>query len=490
MPLEKLTSSPTGCCSCGPGYKTPQDAIKKGPREEILYILCVQPDTTKQDYLAVVDVNPASPTYCQVIHRTKMLHTGDEVHHFGWNSCSSCFGDISKKRDKLVIPCLGSDRIYILDVGTNPKAPSIHKVIEPSEMHALGVATPHTTHCLPSGDIMISTMGTVEGEGLGDFVLVDGASWKVKGLWTQGQAAKFGYDFWYQPYWDVMISSEWGAPKSFKPGYKHDDVLNPDLTGRSLNVYSWKDRKLLQTIALGEDGVAPLEIRFLHNPLAAQGFVGCAVTSAIFRFFRKVDGTWAAERVIRIPPKKVKGWALPELEGMVTDIVISLDDRFLYLSNWLHGDVRQYDITNPSQPKMTGQVFIGGKIVKGGPIEVIEDQELSEQPKPVVIKGRKIQGSAQMLQLSLDGKRLYVTTSLFSPWDKQIYPDMVQTGSVLVKLDIDTEKGGMKLDEDFLVDFGKEPEGPVLAHETRYPGGDCTSDIWLVDEAKEQVAAV
>ena len=29
-----------------------------------------------------------------------------------------------------------------------------------------------------------------------------------------------------------------------------------------------------------------------------------------------------------------------------------------------------------------------------------------------------------MLQLSLDGKRLYVTTSLFSPWDKQFYPDM------------------------------------------------------------------
>ena len=27
-------------------------------------------------------------------------------------------------------------------------------------------------------------------------------------------------------------------------------------------------------------------------------------------------------------------------------------------------------------------------------------------------------------QLSLDGKRLYVTSSLFSPWDKQFYPDM------------------------------------------------------------------
>lgn len=38
----------------------------------------------------------------------------------------------------------------------------------------------------------------------------------------------------------------------------------------------------------------------------------------------------------------------------------------------------------------------------------------------------------------------------------------------MMKLDVDCEKGGLKLDPDFLVDFGKEPEGPVLAHETRW----------------------
>lgn len=83
-----------------------------------------------------------------------------------------------------------------------------------------------------------------------------------------------------------------------------------------------------------------------------------------------------------------------------------------------------------------------------------------------------------MLQLSLDGKRLYLTTSLFSAWDKQFYPDMFENGSMLVRLDVDTDKGGLTIDEDFLVDFGDEPEGPVLAHEIRYPGGDCSSDIW------------
>ena len=27
--------------------------------------------------------------------------------------------------------------------------------------------------------------------------------------------------------------------------------------------------------------------------------------------------------------------------------------------------------------------------------------------------------------------------------------------------------------------FGEEPNGPSRCHESRYPGGDCTSDIWL-----------
>ncbi len=31
-----------------------------------------------------------------------------------------------------------------------------------------------------------------------------------------------------------------------------------------------------------------------------------------------------------------------------------------------------------------------------------------------------------MIQLSLDGKRLYVTNSLYSPWDKQFYPDLAK----------------------------------------------------------------
>merc|ERR1711902_380165 len=91
-----------------------------------------------------------------------------------------------------------------------------------------------------------------------------------------------------------------------------------------------------------------------------------------------------------------------------------------------HGDIRQYDITDTRNPKLTGQVFFGGSIQRGGPVTVTEDKELSIQPDTRHIQGKVIWGAPQMLQLSLDGQRLYVTTSLFSPWDKQFYPDMCE----------------------------------------------------------------
>ena len=37
------------------------------------------------------------------------------------------------------------------------------------------------------------------------------------------------------------------------------------------------------------------------------------------------------------------------MPGLITDLLVSMDDRYLYFSNWLHGDVRQYDITRPGE---------------------------------------------------------------------------------------------------------------------------------------------
>ena len=102
-------------------------------------------------YLATVDVDPASPTYSQVIHRTMMPSVGDELHHFGWNACSSCHTDEHKARRYLIVPGFRSGRIYIVDTA-DERAPRLHKVIEPDEIKAkTGLSAPHTVHCLADG---------------------------------------------------------------------------------------------------------------------------------------------------------------------------------------------------------------------------------------------------------------------------------------------------------------------------------------------------
>ncbi|CAG0891653.1 unnamed protein product [Cyprideis torosa] len=474
------------CCGSGPGYRTPLDAMVQGPREKIIYLPCIHPRRVGMkavpDYLATVDVDPESPTYCQVLHRLPMSNVGDELHHSGWNACSSCYGKASASRDKLILPCLGSDRIYIIEVGEDPLAPRIHRAIEPKYLHRLDCATPHTSHCLASGEVMISTLGNKDGDGKGNFLLLDGVTFDVKDTWVPAEnSTPFGYDYWYQPYHDVMVSSEWGAPSAFKEGF--DPSLLGKKFGTKLHFWSWKDRKLLKSEDLGiEDGSLPLEVRFLHDPKKAVGFVGTAIGSAIFMFYKDEVGDWKTKRVIKVPPKEVEGWPMSSMPSVITDILLSLNDRFLYFSNWIHGDLRQYDVSDPANPKLVGQLFLGGSCHTESGVKIIEDSELESPPPAKYIKGKKIIGGPQMLQLSLDGKRLYATTSLFSPWDEQFYPEMVKRGSMMFRIDVDTEKGGLTLNEDFLIDFGDEPDGPVLAHEMRYPGGDCTSDIWLATE--------
>ncbi|XP_077176346.1 methanethiol oxidase-like [Paroedura picta] len=453
----------------------------RGPRERLMYVSCILTGSGTQapDYLSTVDVDPESPTYCKVLHRLAMPYINDELHRFGWNACSSCFGDTTKKRNRLILPCFGSSRIYVVDTGTDPKAPRLHKVIEPSKVfQKCDLAMLHTPHCLGCGDVMISSVGDPRGNGKGSFVLLDAETFEVKGTWERpDQAAQMGYGFWYQPRHNVMMSTEMGVPKFFITGVNPAD-FGKGCYGRHLNVWDWTTRCLLQSIDLGEDSV-PLEVQFLHNPNAACGMVTCALQGSVYHFYKRQDGSWTAKKVIQIPSKKVSGWLLPEMPALNAHMVTSLDDKFLYLSSFIHGDVRQYDITDPHCPRLVGQVFVGGSIPKGGVVKVLEDPELDGQPDPVVIQGRRVYGGPKTLQLSLDGRRLYVTNGAFTPWDKQFYPEMVREGSVMLQIDVDTERGGLSLNEDFLVDFGEGPFGPARAHDMHYPGGDCTSDIWV-----------
>jgi selenium-binding protein 1 len=439
-------------------FPTPESA-RKSPPEKLAYVVATYSGTglKNPDYLATIDVDPASSTYSQVIHRLKMPKVGDELHHFGWNACASCEGRCERRF--LIIPGVLSSRIHVVDT-MNPRTPTMHKVIEPGEVIGKSkLTTPHTVHCLADGQIMISMLGNDKRDGPGGFLLLDD-KFEVVGPWEKNkQGMKYNYDFWYQPRHNVMVSSEWAAPNTVVPGFKLDDV-KAGKYGQQLHFWDWKERKLVKTFDLGGAGLIPLEVRFHHDPASTHGFVGAALSSVMWHW-HKAGADWQVEKVIEVPAaKNVKGWDIP-VPGLITDLVLSMDDKYLYFSNWLHGDIRQYDVSDPSHPKMVGQIWLGGVLGKAPDF-----------------RGKKLEGGPQMLQISLDGKRLYVTNSLFSSWDNQFYPQIGKQGSYMLQIDCDTQKGGLRLNERFHIDFGKEPDGPVRAHEMRFPAGDATSDIW------------
>ena len=76
------------------------------------------------------------------------------------------------------------------------------------------------------------------------------------------------------------------------------------------------------------------------------------------------------------------------------------------------------------------------------------------------------------IRASRDGKRVYVTNSLYGSWDDQFYPDGV--GAWMAKLDSTSD--GFSFDERFFPngeDFrGRRP------HQTRLQGGDASSDSY------------
>jgi methanethiol oxidase len=435
-------------------HASPTEALA-APAERFAYVSAMHTGTgvDAPDFIAVVDTDPASSAYGTIVHETPMPAVGDEFHHFGWNRCSSaCHGP---DRSHLIVPGFRSSRIYILDVAEEPTRPKLVKVIEPDELRdATGYSRPHTVHCMPGENIVISMLGDADGGGAGGFAVLDARTFEVKGRWNDGgPTPAFNYDFWYQPRLDTLISSEFGEPNAYERGFDLADV-QAGRYGQRLNFWNLSDRRVEQTIDLGEGGLVPLELRWLHDPDSAQGFAAAALSSKVWRWQRD-DGQWSAKPVIEIDPIPLDGWPFP-VPSLITDMVVSMDDRSLYLSNWLHGDLRRYDIADPANPRLVGQLWLGG--VLGKPDS----------------SGRGLNGGPQMLQLSLDGRRLYVTNSLLSTWDNQFYPDL---RGWMLKVDCHPD-GGMTIDPRFFVDFHRRPAGPARAHEVRLEGGDSTSEIF------------
>jgi len=455
-------------------YPSPKMAMQAAP-EKFAYVAMLNPKNNgSTDAMAVVDVDPSSKTYNTIVSQIDMPHPGDELHHFGWNACSSCLCPYSPhphmERRYLVVPGMRSSRVHILDTKPDPRKPTLVKVIEPEEIKKkTGYSRPHTSHCGPDG-VYLNALGSVEGEGPGGIFVLDPENFEIKGAWEAERGPQYlSYDFWWHLGHDTMITSEWGTPDMVEQG------VNPELLlggkyGHAIHIWNLQKRRHEQVLDLGPEYQMVLELRPAHDPNKAYGFVGVVtslkdLSSSVWLWHREGNngkGSWKIRKVIEIPAEAADPELLPPLlkgfkavPPVVTDINLSLDDRFLYVSCWGSGEFQQYDVSDPFKPMLTGTVKLGGIIGKH-----------AHPSNP----SHELNGGPQMVEVSRDGKRVYVTNSLYRTWDEQFYPDGIRGWMAVVNADA---SGGMKLDEKFFL----EVEG-LRPHQVHLEGGDSSSDSY------------
>jgi methanethiol oxidase len=441
----------------------------QAPAEKHAYMAILNVEGTQPDALGVVDLDPQSSKYGQLINRIPMPNAGDELHHFGWNACSSALCPYAPhphvERRYLVVPGLRSSRIHILDTKPDPHAPKIVKVIEANEVHQRsGYSRPHTLHCGPEG-IYMSALGAPNGEGPGGLFLLDHDAFDVLGRWEVDRGPQhLAYDFAWHLGHDVQITSEWGTPNMIENGLVPELLLGSKY-GHQMHVWDLRRRKHVQAIDLGTEHQLVLELRQARDPTKAYGFAGVVISvkdlSASVWLWHRSNGQWAAQKVIEIPAEPAEPDQLPPLlQGfkavppLIADINLSLDDRFLYVSCWGTGEIRQYEVSDPFHPRLTGSVRLGG-IVK-------------HAPHPA---SGPLNGGPQMVEVSRDGRRVYFTNGLYRAWDAQFYPEGIK--GWMVKCDADPN-GGLELDPEF---FLPAEEG-FRTHQIRLEGGDSSSDTF------------
>lgn len=361
--------------------------------EKYLYVFCVDADAKDNDFVATIDVDPRSPTFQKIIHTTDLGSKGNETHHWGYTD----------DRTRIWAGGLFSSRIWILDVATDPARPRIEKTLD-NVAAETGLSGPHTYYALP-GRMLLSFLGAADGglpAGLAEFTN-DG---RFLRRIDHPDAAPYGYDVAVKPERNRMITSSFTAKRNYGKPMAQMDLKD---FGNQLVVWDFKTR---QPIQIGTAGATPLEVRWALARGADHGFTNCALDNAIWLFQgQKDDSPYTFMKVADTGP-------LP------ADLRQSPDDRFLFVSCFGADFLQQWDVADPAHPKLFSTATVG------------------VQPN--------------MMHLTGDGQRMYVTNSLLSTMDR--------SDEFWVKL-VRVDETGMHVDESFKVDLTQFPTGPARGHD-------------------------
>jgi selenium-binding protein 1 len=436
----------------------------QAPDESLAYVATCRV-SGQPDALWVVDLAPYSPRYGQRIDAVELPYAGDEIHHLGWNACRSALSpfapSLSLERRYLVVAGLRSSRLYILDIKPDPRRPRLVKTVTADELTSrTGYTRPYAVCCGPEG-VYISALGAGDGDGPGGLCWLDQQNFEAFGPWEVERGPQWlGGDVGWHVGHGVGITSEWGPPSHIENGLRLVDLVNRCF-GHRLHLWDLHDRRHLQALELGDDYQMVLAVRPAHHPARVYGFAGVVISvqdlsSSVWLWYREAH-RWALRKILAIPAEAADPEGLPPIPSvlqavppLLTDLKLSRDDRFLYVSCWGSGELRQYDVSDLWSPRLTGTVRLGG----------IGHQ--TAHPK-----GESMSGGPHMVAVSRDGRRVYVTNSFYSRWDDQFYPGF---RGWMVKLQAHPT-GGLTLDHGFFVDFGESRPHQIRLHE-----GDSSSD--------------
>jgi methanethiol oxidase len=323
------------------------------------------------DKLVTVDVNPASKSYGKVVATVSVGGRG-EAHHMGFTD----------DRKYLWAGGLDDSKIYVFDVGSNAGKPRLVRTI--TDLPAkTGFVGPHTFYALPGrvliGDLSNSTdKGGITGLALynnkGTFIAkYDIPTGAVGGVKGDG----YGYDVAVNPAKNVMLTSSFTGWTNYMRSLG-EVIKDPEAMkhfGSTMVVWDLKSMKPTQVLSVPG---APLEIRWALVPGQNWAVTAAALTSKIWLIKQSPDGAWTAKEVATIgDPAKVP---LP------VDISMSADGKGLWVNTFMDGVTHYFDLTDPEHPKETYQKHTGRQV--------------------------------NMISQSWDGKRVYITSSLLSKWDK------------------------------------------------------------------------
>jgi selenium-binding protein 1 len=360
--------------------------------EKYLYVFCLDADAKDNDFLIVVDVDPGSTAYGKIIHQLDLGSSGNETHHFGFTDDRTHIWGCS----------LFSSRLFLIDVASDPAKPTLEKVVEnaPDET---GFAGPHSPYALP-GRMLFSFLSAKDGglpAGLAEFTN-DG---KFIRKFDLPKDAAYMYDVAVKPDLNRMITSSFTPLENYKKPMAQMDFKH---FGKDLLIWDFRERKVLQKLTTG---TAPLECRWSLKEKGNHGFTNCALDDSIWVWEGSDDSKYTTRK-------------LCSTGKLPADLRQSPDDRFLYVSCFVDNVLQQWDVSDLKNPKLTSTVAPG------------------IQPN--------------MMHVTGDGKRMYVTNSLLSTLDR--------SNNFWVRL-VHIGPDGMKMDPFFNVDLTKFRTGPARGHD-------------------------